>query len=188
MGAVIEALETEAYVLGRAAAATDTADRAVADAGRLVDEAHQLALLLRQSPRLTPPQAKQLRRDRDDRRAAAVKITTNAAFGQVPLFDGRFRLRVGGGELALPDLSRTLPDGPGLRALRGRIGQFRRHHVDQRLTIVRATLLSTTQTHSMVVNTDEAHRTAAALRHQMIEHGTVTPAEPTTGHMLDLIG
>ncbi|MEO1237211.1 MAG: hypothetical protein AAFX76_10520 [Planctomycetota bacterium] len=127
--AVLESLDAEAAVLRRAGAVARTADASLAEAETLLH-------------RLTDP--------RNNPRAAVTRVVSAAAFDGVPLFDGRYSLRVGGGQLSLPDLVTSAPTRRALAALRGEIDAFRTDVVETRLGVVEATIQNANQTGSML--------------------------------------
>ena len=153
---VIAALEAEADTLRHADAAADAADRALIGVAGHTDAAATLAQRLGRPDGLAAGQVLELSHRLKEHRLAVARLASAAAYRGVPLFDGRYRLRVGGGKLELPDLVRSLPTQHALATLRGEVNQFRHRFINDRLTVVQATLQRTAQTRTMLLETPTA--------------------------------
>jgi hypothetical protein len=189
LSAVIEALESEAYALRRAGTVASTAQAVLIQADDRLSEGVELAERLAGRTSMDDQQFHKLHRQVRDGRAAVVRLTRNAAFAGVPLFDGRYRLQVGGGKLELPDLRHSVPTLAALRILRSQVETFRASVIDPRLAVVEATLVSTAQTRSMVSDQASAHHAAARLRHAALAGDAGALVQPPSrGSLLDLVG
>ena len=160
---VLAALEAEAQTLRHAEAAAGLADQTLDMSGRHARAAADLATRLLRPAELTADQVVQLRDQLADHHLAVARITSAAAYRGVPLFDGQYRLRVGGGKLDLPNLARSAPTLHALDTLRGDVQHFRQNVVAQRLHSVEAALQRTAQTRAMYLETSTAV-SAATLR------------------------
>jgi len=187
--AVLAALEAESYTLRRADHAASTADGYLAEASSLLTDNAGLEVQLANTAGLAPGEADVLRAQVAGNQQAVARITGTAAFNGVPLFDGSFQLRVGGGQLALPDLANSVPTREALTTLRGQVGAFSKNVIGSRLAVVEATLQSTAQTQSMIRDTDFARQTAVLARAQTLsDAATLVAASPhDTGNLLDVI-
>lgn len=189
--AVMAALEAEAYTLRRADAVATAADGYLAEASTLLIDNQALDVQLANTAGLAPGEADALRMQATANEQAVARITGNAAFNGVPLFDGSLNLRVGGGQLTLPDLAGSVPTQEALAALRGTIGAFQKNVVGGRLGVVEATLESTAQTQSMIRDTDFARQTAELVRAQTVAEASVAVASvqrANLGTLLDVLG
>lgn len=191
LSAVLEALEAEAYTLRRVDTVANTADGYLAAAADLLTDNAGLELQLANTAGLAPGEAEALRSRVAANRQSAARITSTAAFAGVPLFDGAFTLRVGGGRLELPDLATSAPTRNALATLRGEIGAFQKNIVGSRLRVVEATLLSAAQTRSMIRDTDFAQQTAELLRARTLAATGLAAADlaltpPDVGSLVDV--
>ncbi|MEM1108043.1 MAG: flagellin [Planctomycetota bacterium] len=189
--AVLASLEAEADTLRRADAVANTAEGALATASDLLIDNAGLEVRLANTAGLAPGEAEALRIQFAANQQAATRITGNAAFAGVPLFDGNFSLQVGGGRLELPDLVTSAPTQQALATLRGEIGAFQTNIVGSRLQIVEATILSTAQTQSMIRDTDFAQATAELVRNETLTQASLQAAVASNrqlGSLLDVLG
>ena len=192
LSAVIEALESEAYVLRRADAVANTAGAVLSSADDRLTENDELAQQFFQGPPLDPELISEMRLRVRDNRAAVVRMIRSAAFSGTPLFDGKMSLRVGGGQLQLPDLTRSLPTLTALRILQNQVQDFQQHVVAGRLQVVEATLLSTAQTRSMTLDDQGATEAARSARTRTLQQANGQPDHllypPHRGSLLDILG
>ncbi|MEM9915542.1 MAG: flagellin [Planctomycetota bacterium] len=191
LSAVLEALEAEAYTLRRAGTAAGTADGYLAAASDLLVDNAGLEVQLANTAGLAPGEADALRAQFTANQQAVTRITGNAAFNGVKLFNGTYSLQVGGGRLELPDLANSVPTQQALSALRGEVGAFQKNIIGARLEVVEATLQSTAQTRSMIQDTDFARQTAELVRNQTLAQTTQLAAgqairQAAVGSLLDV--
>jgi len=187
---VLAALEAEAYTLGRADAVASAADGHLAEASHLMRQNDALDIQLANTAALAPGVADALRSERSANLQAITRITSNAAFNDVPLFDGAFALSVGGGRLALPDLVSSVPTTSALSVLRGQVGAFQTNVIAGRLGVVQATIANTQNARSFIRDTDMAAQTAQLARDQVLaQAGTAVAAQnlQNLGSVLDLL-
>lgn len=188
--AVLAALEAEAYTLRRADAVAATADGVLAEASGLLIDNQGLEVQLANTAGLAAGEAEVLAYQVTANRQAVARLTGNAAFNGVPLFDGSMRLRVGGGQLDLPAIAGSVPTQQALATLRGQIGAFQGNVIAGRLRVVEATLESTAQTQSMIRDTDFARQTAELVRAQTLADAATavaTARNAGSGTLLDVI-
>ncbi|MEM8738517.1 MAG: hypothetical protein AAGG38_08585 [Planctomycetota bacterium] len=167
------ALDAEANTLRRAQAAVRTADRHLVETSDLLADA---AALRAQLDRRSRAASDVLLARLMNTRAAITRITTTAAFQGVPLFDGRYSLRVGGGRLELPDLVHSAPTRAALALLRGELEDFDAGIVSPRLQVVQDTLRSTATAGPLICDAGRARETAALLRTQTLGPGLAAGA------------
>lgn len=191
LGAVLEALEAEAYTLRRVDTITSTADGYLAAASDLLVDNAGLEIQLANTAGLAPGEADALRAQFTANQQSVARITGNAAFNGVKLFNGTYSLQVGGGKLELPNLAHSAPTQQALAALRGEVGAFQKNIVGRRLQVVEATIQSTAQTRSMIQDTDFARQTAELLRNQTLADSSTAAANAAiqnaaVGSLLDI--
>lgn len=193
LGAVLEALEAEAFTLRRVDTIASTADGYLSVASDLLNDNAGLEVQLANTAGLVPGEADALRTQFTANQQSVARLTNTAAFAGVKLFDGRYSLQVGGGKLQLPDLASSLPTQQALATLRGEVGAFQQNIVSSRLQVVEATIQSTAQTRSMIRDTDYARQTAELLRHQTLSDASLaaanlaaTNANAGVGSLLDV--
>lgn len=192
LSAVLEALESEAYVLRRVETIAHTADGYLAVASDLLDDNESIVIQLTNPTMRASGQARMLRDQAAANRQAVARITSTAAFAGVKLFDGRYTLRVGGGRLDLPNLTNAPPTLHALAALREQVHAFKNDVVARRLEVVQATIMSTAQTRSMIRDTDFVRYTAQPTHAPMLSDATIAaiagPATspPGVGGILDV--
>ena len=96
-----------------------TADGYLAAASDLLVDNAGREVQLANTAGLAPGEADALRAQFAANEQAVTRITGNAAFNGVKLFNGTYSLQVGGGRLELPDLANSVPTQQALAALRG---------------------------------------------------------------------
>ncbi len=186
LGAVLEALEAEAFTLRRVDTIASTAEGVLSVASDLLNDNAGLEVQLANTASLAPGEADALRNQFAANQQSVARLTSTAAFAGVKLFDGRYSLQVGGGKLHLPDLASSLPTRQALATLRGEVGAFQKNIVSSRLQVVEATIHSTAQTRSMIRDTDYARQTAEVLRLQTLAAANVAQASVGVGSLLDI--
>lgn len=179
--AVLAALEAEATTLRRADAVAGAADGVLAEASNLLIDNQGLEVQLANTAGLAAGEAEVLTSQVTANRQAVARLTGNAAFNGVALFDGSMRLRVGGGQLDLPAIAGSVPTQQALATLRGQIGAFQSNVISGRLSVVEATLESTAQTQSMIRDTDFARQTAEFVRAATLADAATRVAKAQNG-------
>ncbi len=90
--------------------------------------------------------------------AAGHALTRDAQFEGRPLFDGRYRVQVGGGRLELPDFTSSAPTPEAVGRTRESLAGFRRDVIDRRLGIVRNAITHAADAAAVFLHDPLAHR------------------------------
>ena len=177
-GAVLTALEAEAYVLRRAQTVVGLADGLLQHC--------ENALRLDAS-------------DPDDSSAYGPpvdpqRLVAEATFDGRPLFDGRYALHVGGGRLDLPDLISRPATLDRVVPARRALSAFGENPIAERLEVVEATIRTTTLTRPLIADAAEAQHTADLSRREAAAAAPVAgdltrrdSLETVRGRLVDLV-